>query len=165
MTQWLVADASPIISFARADRLALLREVCPHLYLPPKVFQEVALEEPDRPGAKAIQEGQWGQLYQDVDQAVAQQLPRAIHAGEREAIALACQLQLPLLADEKRVIRTARALGLEVVTSIRVLITAKHRGLIPAIRPTLDAMRTASFRISDSLYAEVLHAASEATDL
>lgn len=157
----MVADASPIISFARADRLELLRDVCPEIYLPPKVFQEVALEEPGRPGATVIRDGGWGQLYQAVDQAVVNQLPQSIHAGEREAIALAYQLKLPLLADEKRVIRAARALGLEVVTSIRVLVTAKERGLIPSIRPVLDTMRASSFRISDLLYAEVLRNAGE----
>lgn len=161
MTQWLVADASPIISFARADRLELLREVCPDIYLSPKVYQEVALEEPDRPGATVIRDGKWGELYQAVDQAVLGRLPKSIHAGEREAIALAYQLKIPLLADEKRVIRAARALGLEVVTSIRVLVTAKQRGLIPSIRPVLDTMRNSSFRISDWLYAEVLRNADE----
>lgn len=161
MTQWLVADASPIISFARANQLELLREVCPDIYLSPKVFQEVALDEPDRPGATVIREGGWGVLYQAVDQATVSRLPNSIHAGEREAIALALQLKLPFLADEKRVIRAARALGLEVVTSIRVLVTAKQRGLIPSIRPVLDTMRATSFRISDWLYAEVLRTAGE----
>jgi len=158
----VIADAGPIISFARVGSLELLRQVIPRIILPPEVFREVALDEPTRPGAQEISSGQWGELYTGgIDPAITQQLPISLHKGEREAVALALQLNRPCLADEKRVVQTARAMGLTVVTSLRVLITAKQLGLIPSIRSALDDMRAASFRISGKLYDEVLRLAGE----
>jgi hypothetical protein len=158
----VIADAGPIISFARAGKLGLLQQVIPRVILPPEVFKEVALDEPNRPGAQEISSGQWGELYTgSIDPAIVQQLPSTLHKGEREAVALALQLSRPCLADEKRVVQTARALGLTVVTSLRVLITAKQLGLISSVRVALDDLKKTSFRISQKLYDEILRLAGE----
>lgn len=53
----LVADASPIISFARAERLMLLQQVVSTLWIPDAVFQEIVVE--GRPGATEVRQGGW----------------------------------------------------------------------------------------------------------
>ena len=139
-----------------------MQQVIPLVILPPEVFKEVALDEPTRPGAQEIRSGQWGKLYTGgIDPEKIQLLPISLHKGEREAVALALQLNRPCLADEKRVVQTARAMGLTVVTSLRVLITAKQLGLISSVRSALDDMKSASFRISEKLYDDVLRMAGE----
>jgi len=46
---------------------------------------------------------------------------------------------------------------------IGVLVESKHRGLIAAVKPTLDVLRdVAGFHVSDALYARVLHDQGEA---
>jgi predicted nucleic acid-binding protein len=44
---------------------------------------------------------------------------------------------------------------------VGILITAKQKGLVPAIRLLLDVLRTLNFYISDSLYHAALSAAKE----
>jgi len=59
--------------------------------------------------------------------------------------------------DERLGRETARHLGLRCIGLIGVLIEAKHKGLIHAVKPYLDALRDiAGFRISDALYRRVL---------
>ena len=58
---------------------------------------------------------------------------------------------------------TARHLGLRYVGLIGVLVEAKHKGLIRAIKPYLDALRDAAgFRVEDALYLRVLQDEGEA---
>jgi predicted nucleic acid-binding protein len=59
--------------------------------------------------------------------------------------------------DERLGRETARHLGLRYTGLIGVLIEAKHKGLIGAVKPQLDALRNlAGFRIGDVLYTRVL---------
>ncbi len=59
--------------------------------------------------------------------------------------------------DERLGRETAEHLGLRPVGLIGVLIEAKHRGLIPVVKPVLDALRhEAGFRVSEALYHRVL---------
>lgn len=48
-----------------------------------------------------------------------------------------------------------------VVGTAGVLFLAKERALIPAVRPVLDALRAANFRLRQDVYEEVLRAAGE----
>jgi predicted nucleic acid-binding protein len=83
--------------------------------------------------------------------------------GEAEAIALAVELQAELiLIDERRARAVATRLGLNVVGVLGVLVEAKHRALVPHLKPILDALITrAGFRVSPPLYERVLQAAGE----
>ena len=74
---------------------------------------------------------------------------RGLHAGEREAIVLARELSAQLLMDEQRGRETARAQGLELVGILRILAEAKHRGLIPAVQPLVDALRRIGYRLDE----------------
>jgi len=53
---------------------------------------------------------------------------------------------------------TVRHLELRYTGLIGVLIEAKHKGLIRAVKPYLDALRSiAGFRVRDALYTRVLY--------
>lgn len=47
-----IADAGPIISFARAGRLEFLRQVVGELWIPDAVFRELAVE--GKPGSESM---------------------------------------------------------------------------------------------------------------
>lgn len=59
MTQPVVSDAGPIISFARADELGLLRALLPSILIPEGVYDEVAHGGAGRPGAEAVTDTTW----------------------------------------------------------------------------------------------------------
>jgi len=51
-----VADAGPLISFARADRLELLHQVVGELWIPEAVYQELVTQGAGRPRAEEARE-------------------------------------------------------------------------------------------------------------
>lgn len=155
-----VSDASPIISFARAESLHILQSVMTELIVPPAVYEELTGRGEDRPGAAAIAAANWVKRHAAPDPAEAEKfLP--LHKGEREAIALAIELGRPLLVDERKAINAARRAGVEVYTSLRVLATAKSRGLLTEARPLLDRLCTYTFRLSQQLYDDFLRQVGE----
>ncbi len=84
--------------------------------------------------------------------------------GEAEAIVLACEIAADaILIDEADGRKIARQqFGLQVTGTLGILLAAKERGLISAIRPLVDQLRDSlGFFVSESLYQEILRLASE----
>jgi predicted nucleic acid-binding protein len=52
----IVADSGPIISFARAGRLDLLKQVTTELIIPDAVFEEIVVSGGDRAGAEEVKQ-------------------------------------------------------------------------------------------------------------
>jgi predicted nucleic acid-binding protein len=79
-----------------------------------------------------------------------------IHAGEREAIALALELAADgILVDDKDARTEAQRAGLTVIPTLAILELAARRDLIdlPAV---MAQLRKTSFHISQKLYDEVI---------
>ena len=55
----------------------------------------------------------------------------------------------------------AEHLGLKVVGIIGVLLRAKKASLVSSVRPHLDALQAAGFRLADDLYQKALRLADE----
>ncbi len=154
----VVSDASPLINLARIDKLDLLPRLYGELHLPEAVWQEVVIQGAGQPGAQEIQEASWIKRHAVANRPLVQALEQELDAGEAEAIALALELQAELLLMDERLGReVARHLGLRYIGLIGVLLEAKRKGLISALKPHLDALRdTAGFRVSEALYKRVL---------
>jgi predicted nucleic acid-binding protein len=83
--------------------------------------------------------------------------------GEAESIALAVELHADLLLMDERLGRAEAArFGLRFIGTLAVLIEAKTKGHLPAIKPILDELTIhAGFRVSPALRARVLLEAGE----
>ena len=145
----IVADTGPIIAFARLRQLDLLRQVVETLIIPEAMYEELVGRGRDRPGAAEVAHGGWIHRRMVTDQEAVTQLPRVLHAGEREAIVLAHELQAQLLIDEQRGRDIAIARGLEVMGILRILAEAKQRGLITAVRPLVEALLAVGYWIDE----------------
>lgn len=55
----VVADAGPIISFARIGRLDLLRKIVVELIIPPAVYKELVVKGKSLAGAEEIAGASW----------------------------------------------------------------------------------------------------------
>ncbi|MFC2045896.1 DUF3368 domain-containing protein [Chloroflexota bacterium] len=64
--------------------------------------------------------------------------------------------------DDLRARQLAEALGLTVAGIFGLLLRAKRAGLVPAVRPRVDAAVAQGFRVSPDLYQDVLELADEA---
>lgn len=157
----VVSNSSPLILLARVGRLGLLREVFNEVLVPDAVWHEVVAQGAGRSGEVAVAGTPWIQR-----QSVLEKAPpmHALGAGEADAIALALNLGLPLLLDDRDARRVARARGLLVYGSGGVLILARDAGLLSLVRPVLDDLRAAGLYLSDGAYREILRAAGERVD-
>jgi predicted nucleic acid-binding protein len=90
----IVADAGPVIAYARMGRLDLLRRVVGELVIPDAVFQELTGQGHERPGAAEVTNAAWIRRHAVSDQAAVDRLPRVLHRGERQAIVLAREAHL-----------------------------------------------------------------------
>lgn len=148
-----VANSSPFIVFERVGRLDLLRTLTARLHIPPAVRQEVF-------GSKQLPDWVEERL---LTQPLASRIAASrLGAGEREAIALALEMRATeLVIDDLAARRLAQSLGLSIIGCLGLLLRAKHRKLILAVRPLMETMQGDDFRISDDLFAEILAAARE----
>jgi predicted nucleic acid-binding protein len=149
----VVSNTSPLIALQQIGLLGLLETLFGRVLVPPAVIRE-ARSLTLRP--------EWLREHP-----LALPLPSAIRdaglgAGESEALALALELKAErVLVDELAGRKLARGLGVPVVGTVGVLLAAKRRGLIPALRDPLDRLRKSGFRMDEDLYETALLQAAE----
>lgn len=154
----VVSNTSPILNLACIGRLDLLCALYRQIIIPPAVFHEPAVADADAPGIAEVRSADWIGQRAVTNQPLVAALRLDLDAGEAEAIACTLELKATLLLmDERRGREVAQRMGLPVVGLLGVLVVAQKRGLIPAVRPLLDDLRSkAGFWISDALYQRVL---------
>lgn len=157
----VVADAGPLIGLAIVDGLRWMRKLFRSIVIPGAVASELHLDS-GMPGAKALATARdqgWLKVVPVAE--VPDRLLDAVDRGEAEAIVLAKQMAIPLLIDEHRGRVAAKHEGVSIFGSGALLLQAKDRGLIREVRPHLDALLQAQYRLSDALRREILRLAGE----
>ncbi len=158
----VVADAGPLIALARTGHLRLLRDVLGTVEIPPAVQDELRLDS-DMPGATnlriAVRKERW--IRKRALRSPRGSLGLALGAGETEAILLAAERKAVLLIDERRGRKAARAKGIALIGTARVLLEAKQRGLLKEVAPALHALVDSGYRITEKLREQILRIADE----
>jgi predicted nucleic acid-binding protein len=159
----IVSDTSPINNLAAINQLDLLRQLYSTVVIPEAVYRE--LTEPDFPvaGATEVQTFDWIQTRQVTNRTLVEALHNELDTGEAEAIALALELEAQqVLIDERLGRIVAARLNLRYTGILGILVEAKSQGLIPVVKPLLDALiNQAGFWIAEPLYNRVLQLADE----
>ena len=82
--------------------------------------------------------------------------------GETEAISLALELRAErVILDDLPARVLAQRLGIPLIGTLGILLAAKRRGLVTAIREPIDTLRAGGFRLATDLYEQVLTKAGE----
>jgi len=150
----VVADASPLIALHQIGQLQLLQALFASLLIPPAVANEIAPAVPSQPWMVGRS------LTQPIAPVI---LGASLGAGESEAISLALEIRADrLVVDEKGARRLAEAVGLNVIGTLGILLAAKRKGLIPAVRPQVEALLAKHFWISPQLAERALADVGEA---
>lgn len=157
----IVSDAGPILAFARAGRLDLLRQIVGELIVPDAVVDDIAVRGKGKPGAEEVRQGAWIKQQSVQDRSLIERLAGKLDLGEREALALSKELGAAFLVDEREARREARRLGIYHFGSLKIIKEAKDRGIIPEAKPVLDKLIASGTYVSDMLYKEFLREVGE----
>jgi uncharacterized protein len=90
-------------------------------------------------------------------------LAAGLGLGEREVLALALELDDPLVVlDDSLARRFARRLTIPLTGTLGLLLKAKQAGRMDRVRPALDRLERLGFRMDPGTRADVLRLANEA---
>lgn len=151
----LVSDASPVICLAVCNKLDLLSKLFNQIYIPQAVFNELTV--PNKPKVNEITEWAKSRIIPAKNTAVITALSLILDPGESEAISLYLETDADyFLVDDKKGRAIAARNGIRIIGTIGVLLWAKQKGFIAAVKPTLDTLMQTDFRISNILYHQIL---------
>lgn len=147
----LIVDSGPLIALSLVDRVDLLHALYREVWVPMAVVKEVSGQGSFRIGSDVFARHEWIQQV-PVATPSSPVLAACLGRGEVEVIQLGfSRKDVLLLIDDYRARRAAEAWGLLATGSAGVLTCAKEHGLIDAVLPLLNAMRSAGYHISDAV--------------
>lgn len=145
----IVVDTTCLIGLERIGRLDILSRIFPGALIPRAVLREWNGDPHDLRIVDAT----------NID--LVRSLTLHVDPGEAEVIALALELELPALLDDRKARELAARLNIRVVGTIGLILRAKRNGVIPTIAPLLNGLRDVGFHMSDALYDEALRLSDE----
>lgn len=155
----VVSNTSPIIYLSAIGQIDLVRHLYGTIAIPQAVYDELTVD-PSAPGAAEAQQLDWIVVMPVQDQQYVQYLQTtydAMDIGEAEAITLAFEQAARLIIlDNLAPRQVAHALSLHVIGTLGVLRDARTAGLIPAVRPMVDAMIQVGFYVHPHFYQQFL---------
>jgi predicted nucleic acid-binding protein len=136
----IIADSSPLIGLARIGQLRLLPQIVKRIIVARAAHAEVTEVRANAPGAAEVAAQPWIEV-RDADPTIVAPLLILVGRGEAEAIALAQrEPSAVLLLDDLRARKLATRLGLPRMGTVALLGRAKREGLLPKLKPALDAL-------------------------
>ena len=149
----VVCNSSPLIALEQIGQLGLLNALFGTIAVPSAVVQEVT---------PSVALPQWIEEQSLVENIGPLIMKASLGQGESEAISLALESNARLIIlDDRPARRLAQSLSLPVVGTLGILVLAKRKNLIPAVKPCLEALSRFDFRIAPILYEQILKDAGE----
>ncbi|HEV8712112.1 MAG TPA: DUF3368 domain-containing protein [Candidatus Binatia bacterium] len=161
MPATVVSNTSPLFYLHCLQQLEVLLHLFSQIMIPPAVVKE--LEEGQQRGLNVPNVSTYPWLQMKVP-AELPSLPPSSHLGKGEVEAIALAHEIPetlLLLDDLSARRAAQGLGITVTGTLGVLLQAKEKGLVPALKPLLLLLRRAGFRLSSKVEETFLSLAGE----
>ena len=159
----VVSNTSPLTNLAAIGQFDLLRHPYGRLHSAQRVWEELNAKGQHWPGRDEVADADWIERHTVQNQALVTALRRDLDRGEAETIALALELGADLvLLDEREGRHAAQRLELRVTGVVGLLLEAKSRNAVDAVRPHLDALRhKAGFYLAERVYQSALALAGE----
>lgn len=137
MPNIIVSDTSCLILFNKIGELDLLKKLFGKLHITDTVLKEFNQPVPD-----------WIEVVQ-LKTDVHKGLSGYLDLGEATSIALASEHEESLLIiDEIKGRKAAKELDIQITGSLGVLIAAKNKGHLEAVKPIINNIQKTNFRIS-----------------
>ena len=151
MHKTIISDTSCFIVLSKIGELDILRLLYNDITTTPDIAQEFGEPLPE-----------WVEIIAVSDKTKQQLLEMQIGKGEASAIALALETKNPfLIVDDYKARRLAETLKINYTGTIGIIISAKHKGIIPSIKPFLKKIKQTNFHISPELELQAIIEANE----
>jgi predicted nucleic acid-binding protein len=151
-----IADSGPIISFARAGFLDLLRGVIGELWIPGAVYEDIVVKGKGKPGLEEVRQAEWIKRKEIEDKNKLELLALELGQGEKEAIVLAEELKAILIIDDRKARLEAERKGIQTIGTLWIVKEAKDKGLINKAKQAGDKLRDTGLRLKEELYHQFL---------
>ena len=155
----IVADASPLISFAILNKLELLDKLLRYAHSN-CCYKEITKE--NKKYSDKLNSFAKNKTKKVENKLAVDLLQKDLDLGESEAIVLAKENDISdILMDEYKGRKIAKDNGLHPIGTLGVLIQAKKKKLIKKVKPEIDTLINNHIRILDDLYSTALELAGE----
>ena len=157
----VIINNSPLVFLWILNLLPLLRELYTDVWIPEEV-QEEFLRIDVIARRSALDNAPWIRTVSLTNPQTASVYGR-LDQGEASVLAIAKEHNARLvIIDEAKAREEAKRIGLPVRGTVGVLLEAKKKGLIDAIKPLLEALRDNGMYLDQSFIDNVLQLAGEA---
>ena len=152
MRETIISDTSSLLAFYEIGEMSILQKMYSKIVTTSAVQSEFEYALPT-----------WIIVREPLEEHVQSVRQRfKLDLGEVTAIALALSLpEATLIIDEAAGRRAAQELGIQVTGTLGILLKAKKRGIIPAVRPLIRKLQAVNFRMSEPLITAILAEAGE----
>ena len=164
----VVSNASPIIGLIKIQKLYLLWELFDEIYITSVVYDEIMSGNAKRDTNNSIQALEEAvnakriKIYEVADKQLVEKLYGKLHKGELETIIAAKELDIEfVIIDEKAARNLAESFLLTPIGIVGVILFAKSKSRIEAVKPLLEELISSGFRTSDKIYKWALEQAGE----
>lgn len=152
-----VSNTSPLILLDKINHLWILGSLFKEVVISPSVNKEWL-----RPTGYVMPEWMIVSPLLEKAKSIAKKLYKELDKGEAEAIALFKTIKADwLLIDDLKGRRYAKSLGLPVVGTAGLLITAKQKGFVPEVKSIFDALKKHRYYLSDDILKKAIDLANE----
>lgn len=158
----VIVNSTPLLVLGNIGRLDILCSLYEQIEIPAAVYREVT-EKNDDASKALLAASDWIKVRTVENIADYAMYQAKLHAGEVETMIIA---QKPVKADlvildDMAARKTAKYLGLTVTGTMGVLVKAKQKQIIPAVKPILDEIMRNGFYISEKVVKMVLKSVDE----
>jgi|ERR1035437_571037 len=160
-----ISNTSPLLYLHRIDGLYLLPGLFTVIYVPGAVVFELMEGRQKGYDVPNPSDYDWISIVEP------QAMPSewfAVDLGKGEIAAMSLALERPdhiVLLDDALARKTAKAAGLKVWGTLRILLEAKSQGLVPSIEPFLKRLEDSGMWISVQVRQRILALAGENSDI
>lgn len=156
----VIVNNTPIVALWSIDQLSLLRGLYTEIWIPPAVKDEFLEIKPIERQA-SLDSSPWIKTVSlaNPQRAVAY---AGLNLGEASVLALAKEHNARLvIIDERKARQYAQRIGLQITGTIGVLLFAKEKGLIDAIKPSIAGLQANGLYLSHELIDKALQLSGE----
>jgi len=161
MPEITIVNTSPLFYLHRLGLLELLKKLYGHIIVPEAVKKELKEGQAQGEDVPQLENYTWVEIRR-VSMPMYLKLIADLGPGESEVLALATNHPSALvILDDKLARRIAEMQGFRLTGTAGVLLRAKQKGFVPALKPVIERLLDLDFRLKPDLVKVTLELAGE----